>query len=321
MTRLKGLIMNKSVNVAMLAGLCLTFIRPAAASSSSPPAAAGANPEVKMPARLIQSSRPLIIAHRGYSRLAPENTLPAFRRGLEAGADLIELDYHHTKDGIPVALHDYTLDRTTDATHRWGGKGLAVDKYTRAQLAELDAGNWFSPRFAGTRLPTLKESVDLIQPHSITLIERKAGDAVTLMKLLQEWDLMNQVVVQSFDWKFVRECRSLNSEVILGALGPPSTLQGRKLTEPEKVLNQDFIRAIQEMGANLVVWNSQITPESVSLAQQAGLRVWVYTIDDPVKAKALVLQGVNGIITNDPETIQKAISSQTQAGQNQPPGN
>lgn len=309
MLRIIGLTIDKSVGAAVFA-VMLTSLGWLENASASSLALITTNREAKMPAQLIQSSRPLIIAHRGYSRLVPENTLPAFRRGMEAGADLIELDYHQTKDGIPVVLHDYTLDRTTDATSRWGGKEQAVAKRTRAELTELDAGKWFSPRFEGTRLPTLKESVDLIQPHSTTLIERKARDASTLIRLLREWDLVNKVVVQSFDWYFVRQCRELNSEVVLGALGPPSTEKGRKLTDPEKMLDQNYIRAIKEMGANLVVWNSMLNHESVAQAHAAGLRVWVYTIDDPAKAKDLVQMGVNGIITNDPETIRKGISPQ-----------
>src|SRR5688572_13931098 len=70
--------------------------------------------------QLMSEKRPLVIAHRGYSMIAPENTLASFDFALNAGADLVELDYHHSKDGIPVVLHDYTLDRTTDATNRLG---------------------------------------------------------------------------------------------------------------------------------------------------------------------------------------------------------
>jgi glycerophosphoryl diester phosphodiesterase len=112
---------------------------------------------------LIELSRPLVIAHRGYSQFAPENTLPAFQLGLRAGADLVELDYHHTKDGVPIVIHDADLDRTTDATNRWGGSKLNVTAYTAAELQALDAGTWFSPNFTGTKLPTLAEAVAHIQ--------------------------------------------------------------------------------------------------------------------------------------------------------------
>jgi glycerophosphoryl diester phosphodiesterase len=75
---------------------------------------------------LVQGHRPLIIGQRGYPTMAPENTLPFFKLALLAGADFVELDYHLTKDGVPLVIHDETLDRTTDATNRWGGVKLAV---------------------------------------------------------------------------------------------------------------------------------------------------------------------------------------------------
>ena len=93
--------------------------------------------------RLLQSPRPLVIAHRGYSAMAPENTLLSFERGVASGADMVELDYHHSKDDALMVLHDYTLDRTTDATNRWGGSKLKVADKTLAELKQLDAGKWF----------------------------------------------------------------------------------------------------------------------------------------------------------------------------------
>jgi hypothetical protein len=126
--------------------------------------------------QVVLSPQPLIIAHRGYSKLAPENTLPAFRLGLGARADLIELDYYHTQDGIPAVLHDRTLDRTTDAQALWGGKEVSLHDRTSAQIKLLDAGRWFAPAFAGTRLPTLREALDVIQSGSMTLMEGKGGD-------------------------------------------------------------------------------------------------------------------------------------------------
>jgi glycerophosphoryl diester phosphodiesterase len=84
--------------------------------------------------KLLALDRPLVIAHRGYPQFAPENTLPAFQLALEAGADLVELDYHHTKDGVPIVIHDADLDRTTDATNRWGGSKLKVTAYSAAEL-------------------------------------------------------------------------------------------------------------------------------------------------------------------------------------------
>jgi glycerophosphoryl diester phosphodiesterase len=258
---------------------------------------------------LIQLERPLVIAHRGYSQMAPENTLPAFRLALLGGADLVELDYHHSRDGVPVVLHDATLDRTTDARARWRETNITVASRLTTDLAELDAGAWFDPLYQDLRIPLLTEALDLIQSSSVTLIERKAGDAPTLVDLLRDRDLLEAVVVQAFDWSFVQHCRELAPNLVLGALGPPSSRDGRELTDPEKWLNAAYLDEIQATGAQLVVWNRQVTPGSIAEAKRRGLRVWVYTINEPVTAAILVGLGVNGIITDNPALIWKGLAT------------
>lgn len=167
-----------------------------AASLSADPIALAMAPAL----HLLDLKRPLVIAHRGDSAAAPENTLPTFAQALTTGADLVELDYHHSRDGVPVVMHDHTLDRTTDAVARWGRKDVRVEDTDVADLQTLDAGAWFGPAFAGTRVPLLTEALATIQRGSVTLIERKAGDAATCARLLRERGLINHVVVQSFDW-------------------------------------------------------------------------------------------------------------------------
>jgi glycerophosphoryl diester phosphodiesterase len=258
---------------------------------------------------LIQLDRPLVIAHRGYSLMAPENTLPAFRLAIISGADLVELDYHHTRDGIPVVIHDSTLDRTTDVRSLWRQTNVTVAARSADDLRLFDAGAWFDPLFRGTSIPLLTEALDLIQSRSVTLIERKAGDAPTLIGLLSDRNLIDQVVVQAFDWSFLRECRALAPDLILGALGPPSRRDGRELTESEKWLNAGYLDEIELIGAQLVVWNRQIHPASVIEAQRRGLRVWVYTINEPVTAAVLVGLGVHGVITDNPALIWKGLAT------------
>ena len=137
-----------------------------------------AQASAQLPAiELLRKDPPLVIGHRGASKVAPENTLTAFRSAMTAGADLVELDYHHSRDGIPVVIHDTTLDRTTDATNRWGGQNLRVGDRTLAELRELSAGRWLQPPFPGESLPTLDEALEVIQAGNVTLIERKDGEA------------------------------------------------------------------------------------------------------------------------------------------------
>ena len=259
-------------------------------------------------AQLLAAPRVLTIAHRGYSGIAPENTLASFELAARAGADLIELDYYHSADGVPVVLHDKTLDRTTDAVARWGASKLTAHDKTATELATLDAGKWFAPRYAGTKLPTLSEAIDLINRDSVTLIERKDGDAPTLVKLLREKQALNAVIVQAFDWDFLRACHAAAPDLVLGALGPPSTRDGKTLTSADKFLSANDLDEIQKTGARAVGWNDQITRESVAEAHRRGLKVWIYTVNDVAKAHALIALGVDGIITNETPLIWKALA-------------
>ncbi len=280
-------------------------------------AAISAAPEPKMPKttiptaqELLAAPRVLVIAHRGYSAIAPENTLASFELAARAGADLIELDYYHSADEVPVVLHDKTLDRTTDAGARWGKDKLTTHDKTAAELATLDAGKWFSNRYVGTKLPTLSESIDLINRDSVTLIERKGGDAATLAKLLREKNAMNTVIVQAFDWNFLSDCHQIAPDLVLGALGPPSNFEGKNLKPEEKVLAPNYLDAIQKTGARVVGWNDQLTRESIDEAHRRGFKVWVYTINDVEKAQKLIALGVDGIISNDTPLIWKALALQ-----------
>src|SRR5581483_4766784 len=131
------------------------------------------------------NARPLVIGHRGYSSFAPENTLAAFRLALQAGVDLVELDYRQTADGQLIVLHDADLDRTTDARLRWGGKNIAAETKTTAEIRSLDAGSWFDAKYAGARVPLLTEALDLIHPRAVVLLERKSGDVESTAQLLE----------------------------------------------------------------------------------------------------------------------------------------
>lgn len=257
---------------------------------------------------LIEAKRPLVIGHRGFCEVAPENTIPSFRLAKTAGADMVELDYHHTKDGQLVVIHDPTLDRTTDAVQKWGRKNLQVSDVTMKELAELDAGRWFSPQFAQTRLPTLNEALGEIQNGSVTLIERKGGEAAACVKLLRDQQLINRVVVQSFDWNYLADFHAQEPAQILGALGPPGSKAGRKLNDAEKVLSPAWVEEIQRIGARAVVWNNQVTSEAIAFAHAKGLKVWVYTINEAEAANRLLDQGVDGIISNNTPLIWKTLA-------------
>jgi glycerophosphoryl diester phosphodiesterase len=241
--------------------------------------------------KLIRGDGVLVIAHRGNSSVAPENTLPAFQSAIDVKSDLVELDYYHSADRVPVVIHDELLDRTTNAETIFGQRELEVSKLPLADLQKLDVGSWFAEKFAGAKLPTLAESLDLIQAGSTTLIERKQGDARTLVKLLEEKKLTDQVVVQAFDWEFVAQCRKLSPRLALG------TLSGKPASEEQ-------IRAAAATGADLIVWNHEkIGQEQIDLVHKLGKKAWVYTVDEEPRVRWLLAAGIDGIITNKPATM------------------
>ncbi len=257
---------------------------------------------------LIASRRPLVIGHRGSCQLAPENTLPSFKLAMDAGADLVELDYRHTKEGVPVVIHDAELDRTTDAFQRWKRRHLRVVAKTAAEIQCLDAGRWFGPRFAGAKVPLLTEALDFILPSSVALIERKAGDAATCTRLLREKGLINRVIVQSFDWEFLRSFHQQELAQVLGALGPARVLPGGKRPFGiSRKLNVAWLNQARKTGAKVVVWSQKVSKGSVRLAHERGFRVWVYTVNNQRQAKLLLAAGVDGLITNYPHLIRHTV--------------
>ena len=260
--------------------------------------------------QILRQSRPVVIAHRGFSQFAPENTIPAFKLAVRAQADLVELDYYHSKDGQPIVFHDTTLDRTSDATNRWGGSKIPVGSKTVAELQTLDAGRWFDAQFAGTRIPTLTEALETIQGSGgITLIERKEGDAATGAKLLKDRAWINQVVVQAFDWQYLKQFHELEPTQVLGALGPPKLLaDGSKPGDRPKPLNAEWLDLLKASGAKIAVWNREVSREAVQQAHARGLKVWVYTINEAELATKLLDLGVDGLITDNPSIIWRAMA-------------
>lgn len=250
-----------------------------------------AEPNVVPAKSLISRPETLVIAHRGDSAHAPENTIPAFQAAVRAGADLIELDYYHSADGTPVVFHDKTLRRTTNARDVLGRGDLQIAQTQLQDLKRLDAGDWFDSEFSGTQIPTLAEAIDVIHPRATVLIEHKAGDAATCVRLLRAKRVTTEVVVQSFNWQFLRDCHQLDPELTLCALC------GK--TPTKQLLSQ-----IQQTGAKVVAWHhAKLTREHIQTFHQAGLQVWTYTVNDMKAAKRLVEFGVNGIITDQPARV------------------
>lgn len=254
-------------------------------------------------------SRPIIIGHRGYPEVAPENTLPSFARAIEADADMIELDSQVSCDGVPVVIHDDTLSRTTNAPRLWSRREIRVGDCTASDLRKLDAGSWFDSTFTGTKIPTLAEALELIRTCGrAALVERKSGEARTYAEFLDDKNLGESVVLMSFDWRFLRDFHELAPRAMTGALGPPSHLSnGRKPRGRLRRLSAGWLDDMCDTGAVLTAWNRHVSPAAIRSAHERGLRVFVYTSDHIPLSRRLVKQGVDGIITNRVTLIREAI--------------
>ena len=234
------------------------------------------------------ATRPLVIAHRGASADAPENTIAAFELALEQGADGIELDIHLSADGHPVVIHDFTLERTTN------GSGPVSAQRVR-DLKRLDAGGWLERRFLGQRIQTLHEVLERFRNRARFWIELKAGSRVypgieeRVVSTLEIYDVIDRALVQSFDQEAIALTRSLNREVRVGALVEEAPMQAA-------LLAPGVANAICP-GANLV------TESLLIRIREAGLECYVWTVNEPALMDRLVSWQVNGIITDRPGVL------------------
>ncbi|MGW6565835.1 glycerophosphodiester phosphodiesterase [Streptomyces sp. NPDC054975] len=231
------------------------------------------------------AERLAVVAHRGASSLAPENTMVAQEVGRRSGAEFIENDVRLSLDRVPFLMHDATVDRTTDGTGKIGA-------LSAAQIGRLDAGAWFAPVFAGARVPTLAEQLaDLRTRGGSLLLEIKqadtAEDVATMIDVVRAEKMTGRVVVQSFDPQHLRWVRALAPELPLGLL--------------RDKLDADPVALCKEMGLALYLPSGaalEARPGVVGDLHQAGVAVWVWTVDTAERWDRYDGYGVDGIISN-----------------------
>ncbi|MGM0420972.1 MAG: glycerophosphodiester phosphodiesterase [Bacillota bacterium] len=243
----------------------------------------------------LEKNKFYIQAHRGYSGLYPENTLLAFEKALEAGADIIEFDIHISKDNEVFVIHDEELDRTTD------GSGL-IGEHTAAEIKNLDAGSWFSQEFAGEKIPTLAEVIDLIQGRAIINVEIKAWPSgykkwretlAAACNIIESQNAWQDTMFISFDLQALIAAQNYKPSVFTGFIDP---------REGEELVKLDLLQFLDINGWH--PFSKMVTKNLVKEAQKRGLYVITGAgkSKDNIKKEVIdrVELGVNGISTNYP---------------------
>ncbi len=234
----------------------------------------------------------MVIAHRGFSGAAPENTIAAFKKAIDLGVDMIELDVHLSQDGQVVVIHDDTLNRTTN------GKGK-VARYTLNELKQLDAGSWFGSQFSEEKIPTLKEVLELVRGQVLLNIELKEGDLgqYTMKDLadrsLQEVErtgMLNQVLFASFDPSAIERIREKNPSISVALIYSKawSFLHEATGGRPIPVLS---------------CRGTVLTQTNASQARQQGIKVLVWTVNTEEHMEHFLNMGIDGMITDYPDRL------------------
>lgn len=231
-----------------------------------------------------------IIAHRGASGYAPENTLASFNKAISMNVKAIEFDVQMTKDGQVVVIHDYYVNRTSN------GEGLVMNlDYT--EMMKLDAGSWFDKKFSNERIPLLSEVLDImpsymeihIELKKIMIDTRDLGKAV--YDIVVEKGMLGQVIFSSFDHNLLKQ------------------LQGYNNVEFGPLFNTNIINPIKyiiDNGLNNVSVNPSIvfvTKEIVEEAHKHNLKVYSFTVNDKLAVGYCDSIGVDGIFTNFPDIL------------------
>lgn len=228
---------------------------------------------------------PLVIAHRGFSALFPENTLPAFEAAISACADMIEFDVRLTRDNRLVVIHDETVDRTTN------GQGRVRD-LSLGELYHLDAGSWFGPAFAGTRIPSLESALKDLAGHCLINLELKplsassyserSALACNALGMVRSRGLMDDTLFSCFDHGMLRLMRRLEPRVNLGvlaegpldldsALGLVRELDVVSLHPHADLLEPALVQAMHALGVLILAWTSRDRNNEASMERALEL--------------------------------------------------
>ena len=220
-----------------------------------------------------------IIAHRGVSSLAPENTMPAFQLGIDLNVDYLELDVQKSSDDSLMVIHDPTVDGTTSYS------GL-VSSYTYNELKLMDAGSWFSNEYIGTEIPTLFEVLALAQNRIKVCVELKASNIESqAMQLIESMGMIDQVVIFSFSLSQLEIVKNINPNV--------------KVCYLSSVMTSGDIDEALSINAEILGVGQDPSVTNIMAARDAGLEIWNYTVNDARLMLNKMSKGLTGIITDN----------------------
>ena len=239
---------------------------------------------------------PKIIGHRGCAGYAPENTLEGIHTAADIGIEWVELDVKLTKDEIPVLFHDDTLERTTN------GSGAIAD-HTLEDLRQLEAGSWFAEGFAGVKIPTLEEALEVLIDRDLGLnLEIKpcpAREKVTaeaaLDILSHVWDEDDKLLISSFQHV------SLETAIDMA----PAWYRGLLLGEEWPDNWAELAKYLEVSAINLN--GNSVTQDQIAQALELDLPLLAYTINDPMRARELQGWGVSGVFSDEPDDVKDGL--------------
>ena len=241
----------------------------------------------------IMAQSTFIVAHRGFSSIAPENSLSAFEAAIECGAPYFELDVQASADGVPMVIHDETLDRTSSSGHT--GR---VDHLTQSELRQVHVGypSKFGAEFALEPLPTLADALALAKGRIKVCVEIKvSGIEEAIVRDIQEQGMDSEVVVFSFLPDVLRRVHELAPELPL-------------LFLKEQASVQDLMRC-SELNAGAIGVGGRTTLDAafVQTAREAGIQIWRWTVDEPDEMWNMLAVPVHGLISNCPDKALRLI--------------
>ncbi|MEU6675299.1 glycerophosphodiester phosphodiesterase family protein [Streptomyces sp. NPDC059900] len=256
--------------------------------------------------------RPLVVAHRGASAYAPENTFAAIDKAADMGFRWVENDVQRTKDGELVIMHDDTLKRTTDVEERFPDRApWKVADFTAKEIATLDAGSWFSPKYAGQRVPTLKQYMNRVSRNHQSLvfefkkpelypgIEKQGLAVLRKTGWLDRHHVKSKLVIQSFSADSVKTVHKLRPDIKTGFLGTPAVADLPEYAKFSDQINSTHTSISREYVAAI---------HALKGPHRKRLEIFTWTVNDAAAAQRVAGFGVNGIITNTPDVVRKAVS-------------